>query len=54
MDIILSILTKLFTHLPICLSLGLRQGLTNTDRELLQRVSGGENIEVMQRQQPFN
>ena len=51
MDIILSILTKLFAHHAICLSQGL---LTNTYRELLQRVSNGENIEVMQRQQPFN
>ena len=46
MDIIL---TRLFAHLAICLLLG----LTNRYREVLERISG-ENIQVRQREKPFN
>ena len=46
MDIIL---TKLFAHHPLCLPVG----LTNRDRELLERIRR-ENIQVMPGEKPFN
>ena len=46
MDIIL---TKLFAHHPLCLP----PGLTNRDRELLERIRR-ENIQVMPGEKPFN